>query len=82
MKIQSSVCFFFLTGRFNERITFFVWTRAYLQNMLLYMNVYMYMNIYMCIFIYIYICVYVYETNMLGNRKTKGIQKSTHRFLF
>lgn len=42
----------------------------------------MYMNIYMCIFIYIYICVYVYETNMLGNRKTKGIQKSTHRFLF
>lgn len=59
MRIQSSVRFFFLTGRFNERITFFCMDKGLLAEHAV-----------------------VYETNMLGNRKTKGIQKSTHRFLF
>lgn len=67
---------FFLTGRFNERITFFCMNKGLLAEHAVvyecvYIHEYIYVNI--CVYSFIYTCVYVYETNMLGNRKTKGI---------
>lgn len=58
MRIQSSVRFFFLTGRFNERITFFCMDKGLLaEHAVVYECVYVHEYTHVYIHLYIHMCI-------------------------